>query len=181
MSLTRKLWYGSLQTRPLRYLLSTFGIVLGVAAILGISITNQSALNSVSDLFEDVSGKSDLVITASSSDKTGFPENILFEVDKVPGIISAVPSVIINTTLAEGLNTNQSSMNFFGDAADSLTLYGINPQLDPEVRVYKIVAGRFIQPDLNSDEIVLVDFMRIKEILTLENQLKSLQKEVWKN
>ena len=56
MSIVRTLTLRSIKARPTRVLLSTFGIVLGVAAILGIGITNQTALDSVELLFEDTAG-----------------------------------------------------------------------------------------------------------------------------
>ena len=158
MSLTGKLFFSSLRIRPLRYLLSIFGIVLGVATILGIGITNQSALNSVRELFEDVAGKSDLVITAASFEDGGFPDSVLYKAEKVPGVKSAIPSVIMQTSLAEGLQGDQTSVSFMGGTGtEGLTLYGIDPQKDKEVRELEIVAGKPLQPDLSVYDVVLVD------------------------
>ena len=59
----------SLRTRPSRMLLSTFGIMLGVATIIAISITNQTALQSVKRLFSDTAGKANLIIVNNESVK----------------------------------------------------------------------------------------------------------------
>jgi ABC-type antimicrobial peptide transport system permease subunit len=55
----------SLRARPSRTLFTAFGIVLGVAVILAISITNLSTLDSISRLFSEASGKANLVVASS--------------------------------------------------------------------------------------------------------------------
>ena len=52
----RLLTLRSIRARWLRFLLSAFGIVLGVAAMLAISVTNQAALDSIVRLFANTSG-----------------------------------------------------------------------------------------------------------------------------
>jgi len=156
MSLTRLLIFRSIRARPLRMLLSTFGIVLGVAAILAIGITNQTALDSVTQLFANTSGKSNLVITNSDVEAGGFSENVLMKVQDLPGIARAVPSLQTGTLLANESGPAEIGLNFFGMDTGGLMLYGINADLDAEVRVYKIVEGDFLSKDAAAYEIVLV-------------------------
>lgn len=156
MSLTRLLIFRSIRARPLRMLLSTFGIVLGVAAILAIGITNQTALDSVTQLFANTSGKSNLVITNSDVEAGGFSENVLMKVQDLPGIARAVPSLQTGTLLANESGPAEIGLNFFGMDTGGLLLYGINADVDAEVRVYKIVEGDFLSKDAAAYEIVLV-------------------------
>ncbi|MFN2243103.1 MAG: peptide ABC transporter permease, partial [Anaerolineae bacterium] len=65
---------GSLLARPSRTLLTLGGIVLGVAVILAISITNQSTLDSVTNIFSAASGKANLVVISATDDEEGFAE-----------------------------------------------------------------------------------------------------------
>jgi putative ABC transport system permease protein len=146
----------SLRSRPTRMILSTFGIVLGVATILAISITNQTALQSVKRLFSDTAGKANLIIVNSESESSGLSEKILRQVQDIPGITSAVPSVHINTLLADQVSTPEIGLSFFGSDVGGLTLYGIYPDLDKNVRAYTIVEGTYLSPDTNSSEVVLV-------------------------
>jgi hypothetical protein len=76
MALARLLTFRSLKSRPLRMFFSPFGIILGVAAILSIGITNQTAMDAITRLFEDTSGKADLVVVSRDQKEDGFSERI---------------------------------------------------------------------------------------------------------
>ena len=147
----------SLRTRPSRMLLSTFGIMLGVATILAISITNQTALESVKRLFSDTAGKANLIIVNAESDKSGLSSQVLRKVQEIAEIEAAVPTVHINTLLADQVNTPEIGLSFFGSDIGGLTLYGINPGQDTQVRDYSIVEGVYLSQDPNSTEVVLVE------------------------
>jgi ABC-type lipoprotein release transport system permease subunit len=157
MALARLLTFRSLKSRPLRMFFSTFGIILGVAAILSIGITNQTAMDAITRLFEDTSGKADLVVVSRDQKEDGFSERILFRVEELPEIVAAVPSFQVQTVLADQASNSDISLSFFGTNSGGLTLYGIDPTLDNQVRDYKIVAGEFLSSDLNANEVVLVE------------------------
>lgn len=157
MALVRVLALRSLRSRPLRMLLSTLGIILGVAAILAIGVTNQTALESISRLFEETSGRANLVITSAESEAIGYSETLLPRIQSQPYVAQAVPSIQVQTTLAEEDVPSEIGMNLFGIGTDSLLLFGIDPERDALVREYKIVEGKFLSPDLESNEIVLVE------------------------
>ena len=73
MQLYPLMFLRSFKTRPVRTMLSMFGIILGVASILAIGITNQTALNSVTPLFAETSGKANLIITLSKRPRMVLP------------------------------------------------------------------------------------------------------------
>ena len=116
MRLTRLLILRSLRARPTRWLLSAFGIVLGVATILAIGITNRTALLSVTRLFETTSGRASLAVVAADADAQGFSETTLRRVIDHPEVETAVPIVQLFTVLAD-----QASP---GDLGQGVSPYG---------------------------------------------------------
>jgi putative ABC transport system permease protein len=127
-------------------------IVLGVAVILAISITNLNTLDSVTSVFSEASGKAHLVVTSSTTSGEGFSEDIWHRIIITPGVKTAIPSLQIQTLLADEALPSQGNISFFGAVFGGLTLYGIDPSLDPQAREYKIVAGQFLLPDLDTYE-----------------------------
>jgi len=155
----------SLASRPSRTILTSFGIVLGVAVILGIRITNVSTLDSLITLFTETSGKANLVVINSQLKDEGFYEGILYRIASFPGIKAAVPTLQAYTILGEDLAPGEFELNIMGAASQQLLLFGIDPELDQQVREYNLVAGELLSEDLNALEIVLVeDYADEKEV-----------------
>ncbi len=138
-------------------LLSTFGIILGVAAILGIGITNQNALDAVKQLFESTTGKTDLIIISADADESGISEHTLQQVERIAEIEFAVPSLQVMTVLGDSVSSDSMAMSFFGMNAGGLQLYGIDPEVDVKARIYEVTDGRFLSMVLDENEVVLVD------------------------
>lgn len=157
MKLIPTLILRSFTARPTRMLLSTFGIVLGVAAILGMGITNRTAMDAVKLLFEDTAGKSDLIVLSADAEAGGFSENLLAKVRRVPEVAYAVPSVHVRTALLNDEGAEDLRMSVLGLDPGGLQLYGVDPEIDTQVRSYEIGAGRFLAPSAAEPEIVLVD------------------------
>lgn len=155
MTRTPSLALRSLRARPSRTLLTMSGIVLGVAVILAISITNSSALDSLKSVFSGASGRAHLVVTSSTADGEGFAEDVLRRTVNVPGVKAAVPSLQAQVLLADEVLPTQMDMSFLGAVTGGLVLYGVDPSLDRQVREYKIVAGQFLPPDWDVYEVVL--------------------------
>jgi putative ABC transport system permease protein len=165
MALFRILTLRSLRSRPLRMLLSVFGIMLGVAAILGIGITNQTALDSVTRLFKDTSGRIDLTVTSAKADPQGYSDSILSRLRSLPQVKLAIPLVNESTLLVGAANPTQVDLSFFGAQVGGFALRGVDPQLEVQARDYRMIQGRFLSTDLNADEIVLVkDFAEENDI-----------------
>lgn len=146
----------SLIARPLRTLLTTFGIVLGVAVILSINITNTSTLDAITRLFSESSGKTNLVVTNADLSLGGFDEGIEYRIETVSGVDVAAPLLQIQTLIADDAARDEISLSFFGIVPGGLLLYGIDPAQDSLVREYKLDLGEFLSPDRNELEIVLV-------------------------
>jgi len=74
----------------LRTILTTTGIVLGVAVFVAMHTANQSVLYAFSQTIDRIAGKSDLQITAGEH---GFGEDILEKVQSAPCVGVAVPAI----------------------------------------------------------------------------------------
>jgi len=157
MRLTRLLTLRSIRTRSTRFLLSAFGIVLGVAGLLSIQATNQTAMNSILELFESTSGRAKLTITSSDVDESGFSDQVVDKINGMPGVSIANPLVIAQTDLANSQRTGGIEMSFFGTDGGGILIHGIQPSLETQTRDYKLTAGEFLSDDLDSREIVLVE------------------------
>jgi putative ABC transport system permease protein len=165
MFATVRLVIRSLRARPSRTLLTTFGIVLGVAVILAIDITNHSALESVTSLFSEASGKAHLIVTSSDSSDLGFSESIVRRIAGTPGVKAAIPVVQVGTMLADEATPDQVGLSLLGTVGNQLLLYGIDPTLDIEAREYKVADGQFLSPDLGAYDILLAkDYAKDKEV-----------------
>jgi putative ABC transport system permease protein len=149
----------------MRLLLSAFGIILGVAGILAIGATNQTALQAVARLFENTSGKANLVVVSADSEGDGLSENLLKRIDALPGVVAAIPSLQVQTMLANSATPDEVSLSFFGTSTGGLMLYGVDPIRDRQARQYVITTGSFLLADPDAQEIVLVEeFARENDI-----------------
>ena len=160
MSLLRQvrlLTLRSMRARSTRFLLSVFGIVLGVAVMLAIRVTNQAAFDSIVELFANTAGRTNLMITSANLDGTGFPDQILRSVTNTPGISTAAPILEAYTVSAYDIQPDQIGLSMFGANTGGILLHGIDPAVDVQVRNYKLTEGLFLSGDLNAREIVLVD------------------------
>ena len=144
MRLFRLLTLRSMRSRFLRFALSTFGIVLGVAGMLSIRSTNQTALESILTLFESTSGRAKLIVTSSDADQSGFSESILKRVDAVQDVLVASPLIIETTDLADKEAVDQLDISFFGASGGGLRITSYNVCYTKLLRY-----GRAIIPNLS--------------------------------
>jgi putative ABC transport system permease protein len=137
----------NIRTRPGRTLLTLLGIVLGVAVVLAIQITNQSTLASLRQIFDRAAGGASLVVLPSSSySRAGLNEDLLPVLEGEPGVTAAAPLLRRQTMLASEVSSLDFDLTIDGIAAGRiLQLYGVDPELDPQVRVYELSEGRHPQ------------------------------------
>ncbi len=155
----------SLRARPSRTLLTVAGIVLGVAVILAINITNRSTLDSLTNVFSAASGKANLVVLSATDDEQGFAERVRGTVLNTAGVQDAVPSLQMTVFLAGQDLGGQRETSMLGGSTTRLIVYGIDPSIDQRAREYKIVDGSFFSADLDAYELILVkDYADEQEI-----------------
>lgn len=172
MHLSRLLTLRSIRSRSLRFLLSAFGIILGVAGLLAIRATNQAALGSISKLFQNTSGLAKLTVVSSAVNGDGFSEEIISAVEKMEGVKIADPIVRANTDLVENSSSPMLDIGLFGAGGGGLLLYGIDPAQEMLTRDYEIVEGRFLSGNLKKWEVVLVESYAKDHEITVGNVIE---------
>ena len=156
MKLFLNLIFRAIHRRPLRTILSMLGIMIGVAGILALDITNQASLASISDLFVESSGKTDLIILPAFSNASLNTSN-LRSAEMIAGVTQVSPLLKEMTVLAQQNGGTSLDLTFFGLDSDGLILHGIDPVTDSAFRDYSIIDGRFLEDSLLAYEVVLVD------------------------
>lgn len=147
--------------------------MIGVAGILALSISNQAAMTSISRLFEQSSGKSDLMVSPASG-TNGFPSAIINTVSKIAGVQAVSPLVKANTALSNQQTEEALQVSFFGTSSGGLLLFGIQPELDVSIRDYKVTEGRFLEPGTDNFEIVLVENLAEDEDIKVGDYIEIL-------
>ncbi len=137
----------NMRARWMRTTLTCLGIVLGVAVILAIAITNDSALTSIRNVFDEASGKASLMVRSSST-SGGFDQSILPRIESLEGVVRAAPSANVTSLLARDAENWQVAFSINGAAAGStLLITGVDAQMDAQVRDYDLTAGRWIEAE----------------------------------
>ncbi len=103
-------------------LMTVAGICLGVAAIVSIGIVNKSVTRSFEDSINRATGRAALQVAGAAS---GFPEDLIERVQKVPGVEYAVP--VIDT---QGI--------LVGAKEKTLMILGVDVLQDSNIRDYRL-------------------------------------------
>jgi len=164
MNLTNLLRHISMKRlglQKVQALMTVSGICLGVAAIVSIGIVNKSVMRSFEDSINRVTGRSALQITGSAS---GFPEELIERVQKVPGVEYAVP--VIDT---QGI--------LVGAKERSLMILGVDVLQDSNIRDYKLSDDSADIPDpllflARPDSILLTKELAAREHITIDQQIQ---------
>lgn len=157
MLLSRYIALRSIRFRFRRFLLSMFGIVIGVATLLAINVTNQTALDSIVKLFSDTSGKAKLSIISADSDNEGFDEALATSIRNNPQVSIASPILKETSDLADSETATSLDLGLFGTGGGAILIHGIVPEFDTQIREYKLSEGRFLDSEENKSEIVVVE------------------------
>jgi putative ABC transport system permease protein len=143
----------NMRTRLWRTTLTLIGIVLGVAVVLAIQITNDSTLASLRQVFDQAAGQANLLVVAQNSQASGattqvsMNADLLGQVEKQREVQVASPVIHARSMLARDANRYQFDFTITGvSSASILQVYGIDPALDPQVRVYALESGRLPDP-----------------------------------
>ncbi len=138
MSLTN-LAFRSLRARPLRAVLSTLGVALGVAVLFAGMATSAGVDASVRSTVNDLVGRSDLRVAAFG--ETGLSPETVALIGGTPGVATAAPALERRTYLAGSLDDTA--------LPPPVTVLGIDPTTDARLHDLVLVAG---SPLNNPDE-----------------------------
>jgi putative ABC transport system permease protein len=137
----------NMRARRWRTLLTLMGIVLGVAVVLAIEITNESTLDSLRQVFDRATGTANLLVVPADESREPLEAALLGRVAAQEAVEVAAPSIQARTLLAGDAENWQIAIDINGLASGNLLqLYGIDPILDPQVRVYLISIGQMPLP-----------------------------------
>ncbi len=142
-------------------LMTVAGISLGVAAIVSIGIVNKSVMRSFEDSINRVTGRAALQVTGAAS---GFPEELIERVQKVPGVEYAVP--VIDT---QGI--------LIGAKERTLMILGVDVLQDGNIREYKLSDETADIPDpllflARPDSILLTRELALREGINLDQTIQ---------
>ncbi|MDH5507150.1 MAG: ABC transporter permease, partial [Anaerolineae bacterium] len=136
----------NLKARLGRTLLTSLGISLGVAVVLAIQTTNQSTLDSIDRVFDRAAGQANLLVVPNSlMNGTGesLDADLLPRMQNAEHVEVASATLRTQTLLASEAKDWEISFGAVGFASGSvLELYGVDPQVDPNLRVYILTQGR---------------------------------------
>lgn len=136
-----------LRIRPWRTLLTLLGVTLGVAVVLAIQVTNQSTMASLERIFNRATGQTELLILPPGDEQT-LESDLLARVQQNPGVQVAAPTLRLNTSLVGVIADTDAVWTAQGvQVGLDFEVQGIDPVLDPKVRVYFLVVGRMPTPD----------------------------------
>lgn len=160
-NLLRHISVKRMRLQKVHALMTVAGICLGVAAIVSIGIVNKSVLSSFEDSINRVTGRAVLQVTGPAS---GFPENFLDRVQRVPGVEYAVP--VIDT---QGI--------LVGAKEQTLMVLGVDVLQDGNIRDYKLSDESADIPDpllflARPDSILLTKELARREGITIDQKIK---------
>jgi len=120
--------------RPGRAILTLLSIVIGVAAVVSVSIATSTTNAAYKMMYETVNGRAALEVTVEGGG--GFDENlpgsqtpVVDKVQQVPGVAAAVPLLKRNTVM------------FAGDRRITLVALGVDPAHDASIRDFRLKQG----------------------------------------
>src|SRR5512135_3420417 len=131
-----RLWmlaFRNLGVRKTRTLITASGIALGIAAMLAVSVMGATTAQSLKDFFAQSSGRANLTVTESGNSGEGYSSLTLARVRAVDGVANATGTTVNRVALVEK------------DKLVSIAIAGIDPQVDPRIRTYKLISGRFLE------------------------------------
>jgi len=124
MTLLRLISWQYFSKHRLRWFLTVFGILLGVAIYVGMHAAGGAVLTSLKDTVDRIAGKTQLQVTAGES---GFPELVLEQVQAANAVAVAVPALeaVVQTGITGEGNLFILAVDMTGDR--SLREYDLDP------------------------------------------------------
>lgn len=160
MILLRLISWQYFKKHVLRSLLTTVGIILGVAVFVGMHTANQSVLFAFQKTVDRIAGATQLQVSAGEA---GFDETVLERVQAVPGVRVAVP--VVEAVVSTGLS-----------GQGNLLILGVDMTGDRTLRDYDLESG---DESIIDDPLVFLaqpDSIIVTNTFAAENRLASNSK-----
>jgi putative ABC transport system permease protein len=132
----------NLGRRKARTVLTLLGIALGVATAVAVGVVRESAIRSLTDMFDQAAGRADLSVTdamAGIVSGGGFDASVLEQVQAAQGVEATAPLLQVITLPTAQLSDWQYSFAF-GNFTGAV-LYGVDPAASRNMDHYRLTAG----------------------------------------
>ncbi len=126
-----KFAWREVRQRPSRAILTLLSIVIGVAAVVAVTIASGTTRRAFDQIYQTVAGRAALEISAPVG--TSFDQSIVPKVRKLPGIEAVAPLVQRHTTM------------WVGKKLYRLIALGVDPADDQDVRDYDVTVGKSLR------------------------------------
>ncbi|HEX3598783.1 MAG TPA: ABC transporter permease, partial [Lacipirellulaceae bacterium] len=122
-----------LRQRPSRPILTLLSVVIGVAAVVAVTIASGTTHRAFDQIFKTVAGNASLEVTSEIG--ANFDEKVVDKIRQVPGVKVVAPLMKRNTSL--GISRGDKQKKSF-----RLVAIGVDPKVDREVHDYEITEGK---------------------------------------
>jgi putative ABC transport system permease protein len=119
-----------IRNRPGRALLTLGSIVIGVSAVVAVTVATSTSRSAYQEMYESLAGRTGLEVVTEAEGLSS--ETTLPALEKIPGVKAVVPSVQRPTIL------------YHKGARLKLLAMGIDPQRERSVRDYVLREGQFL-------------------------------------
>ncbi|MCC6123385.1 MAG: ABC transporter permease [Pirellulales bacterium] len=138
-----------IRNRPGRAILTLLSIVIGVAAVVAVTISTATTNQAYKEMFESVTGKASFeVVPSEDTDEKGwFPDSIAANLEKVEGV-TAVPSI------------QRDFKIYSGGQRPICLLVGIDPKRSEIYDSYQLSEGVFFHADSEREAILEAGFAK---------------------
>ena len=126
-----KIAFREIRKRPGRAILTLLSIVIGVAAVVAVSISSGTASRAFDEIYQTIAGKATLEISPPVG--TSFDETITDAVRGIPGVKEVAPII------------QRRIIMYVGDHRVQAIAMGIDPVRDHAVHDYEITAGQSLE------------------------------------
>jgi putative ABC transport system permease protein len=120
-----------IKSRPGRATLTLLSIVIGVAAVVAVTVGTDTTNQACQDMYTSVAGRAALEVVPAGDGF--FDEEVVTKIEQIPGVRTVVPTV------------QRRALLRFGDNKGIILAMGVDPERDRAVRDYEVVEGRFFQ------------------------------------
>jgi putative ABC transport system permease protein len=126
-----KLAWREIRKRPGRAILTLLSIVIGVAAVVAVSISAGTARRAFDDIYQTIAGKATLEIAPPVG--TAFDEKVADSIRDVEGVKEVAPLIQTRVVL------------YIGDRRVQIIAMGVDPVRDHAVHDYEITSGKSLE------------------------------------
>ena len=138
-----------IRNRPGRAILTLLSIVIGVAAVVAVTISTATTNQAYKEMFESVTGKAsfEVVPVEDTYEKGWFSDSLAPKLEQVAGV-TAIPTI------------QQDFKIYFRDLKPICLLVGIDPKRSEIFESYQLAEGVSFRPDSENEAILEVGFAK---------------------